>query len=356
MPCPKIHAKGGVPVSEQDQGTQNTSGNASPVDFTTRIPEALKQLELKAFKELLERQAKGEKLTSGDLALMKRMRALYPDKKDEPEASNDEPLADLIAELASRPGISPDVMRFKPVSEVARLIGCSDKNLKNYCTPAAGSGIMALPHKRTGKHGAYLVQPAVAYEFLLRFGQKAPKGLKAPPGYVAFSAGDGPAPQAIEPAPPSPQPATLVEPVSVEESYDQAIVQLQRAILNQGEFDKLGGNERVRVMGALLETLRRHKSDMEKMDRRFTEHEVISIAQAIGREWVRQFTRWTPGMAELLDKYIAEKFNYKLSEHNSAARTLLHAQIQNHGETMIINFRAFVDEQVKGVQYMKGTQ
>lgn len=90
----------------------------------------------------------------------------------------------IEAELRARK-IPEPLFDWHPVSAVCKDIGCSGQLLKNLCHDEAGRPTLPC-QKRPGRGGKemYLVQPAMAYEFALRFTVRKPKGLKAPPGFV----------------------------------------------------------------------------------------------------------------------------------------------------------------------------
>lgn len=240
----------------------------------------------------------------------------------------------LDGDVSSRRGLAPELLEYKPVEEVARLIGCDAKTLKNYCKGMPGSP--NLPHRLDGSQGRYKVQTAVAYEFLLQHAKRVPKGLHAPPGYVTAAQAEASAMPAV--------PIELREPLE----------RLREAVSSPAIMASLG-HEHVRVLAAAVDVLRRDAEAKEKLSKRYSEEEVCRMMQAVGQEWVRQYVLFAPYLADKVVAWLAERFLIQLAEKNISARQMLVALINNEGEAMIRAFRQFVEDQLKGVHYLEGT-
>jgi hypothetical protein len=242
--------------------------------------------------------------------------------------------AKIESDVASRPGLDPALLRFIPTTQAAMMIGCSDRTLRNYC--AGEPGLPQMPHQNVGGAGKYLVQTAVAYEFLLRHAKRHPKGLHPPAGWVS----EEDAAKAVLPVAPG--------------SEDMDPIERLEAVLRNPRMMSQLGHEQVRVLAAGVEVLRRKSAEDAKAAKRYDEDEVTKLLQAVGREWARQFVNWTPATADSLVAYLQEKFGVSLREINISSRELLLAVLNNRGDEILKGFNKYIEDQVKGVQLLKG--
>lgn len=241
----------------------------------------------------------------------------------------------IESDVASRPGLDPALLRFVPVADAARQIGCTDRTLRNYCV--GEQGLPQMPHQNVGGAGKYLVQTAVAFEFLLRHAKRQPKGLHPPVGWISQEDSAR---------------AALDLP-TVDDSVDP--IKRLEAVLRSPRLMSQLGHEQVRVLAAGVDVLRRRDAEEAKAAKRYDEDEVSKMLQAVGREWCRQFMNWTPATADLLVEYLQEKFGVRLREINISSRDLLLALLNNRGDEILTGFNKYVTDQVRGVQLLKGT-
>lgn len=149
--------------------------NAQAFD-AAKVVQAADAIEVRILKNIQGRLEAGKPVGQGELKALRKIREKYEQQASGPDAS---------PELASRPGLAPVLLAWKPLAEVAGMIGVTERWLRKWikgeakCKPK-------LPSRKVS--GTECIQAVVAYEHILAHAAKGSPTMHAPAGYVAAAA------------------------------------------------------------------------------------------------------------------------------------------------------------------------
>jgi hypothetical protein len=218
----------------------------------------------------------------------------------------------------------PDPWRWERLPAVATEVGVGKRSLQFWC--AGGPGYRpALAHERRGKF--YWVQPAEAYEHLLKHGRELRDRIRKPLGYGANSS-------------PTSKPR-------------QQSVSLEQLINNPALIDEMG-TEGVRALVGIYSEIRRSKNDLEKRSELLTPDAFVKELHAMGvlfTEHVEDI-----GATRLANKLVVlmrQQFGVDLESHAGAVTVLEHT-IREDCNVSLADFRRAMEDKCRGIRMLEG--
>lgn len=227
---------------------------------------------------------------------------------------------------------------WKPLKEVAALIGVTEKALKNFVLGSDGRAV--LEHRMVA--GKPCVQAASAYEYSRKNCRRQPPGLRSPPGYVPT---DAAASTAVPVGADSPAiPADF--PTDLKDILARAADPVTRSMFSANEL---------RAFASVVSVLERIKVAEEKVKNNLSPDEAIEMLQGLRDVYVHFIEGSAGALAAEVIKLVNELANIDLLAASCVARGHIENAIREHGNRTLQSITSYVDDQVKGVRTLDGT-
>lgn len=285
-----------------------------------KVVAAADALELGILKNVQDRLAAGKSVGHGDLETVRKIREKYMP----PEAQ------DLAAVLAARPGFEPRALRWTTVADVAGELGVSEFWLRNWikgvkaCTPP-------LPAHKEGR--AWKIQPAVAYEHLLKHAAKGSPKMRAPAGWVPDSAAAA-------------APANPFGDLDMPDDPHQLLTQIYRdkqLLLSLSEA-------KIRAIVAGAAELGRERERSQRMEGAIKADKVLDMLRAIVAVFANLIHERATSRAQGLLKLVRSEFGIDLSRTHPGAIGVLADFLRGQGQDEIHALHEELKSQCQGVR------